>query len=691
MSKKKILIYGEHPFTFSGNGNMLFGLLGQFQGKQDEYDITCFVVGECDPMMYDIFVHSPVNFIPARNGDDVWGLAMLTRALEVHQVDYFITVGVDLWRFHKYFEPLVNAFKKNGTKWLAMMPYDSPHIVNDWVKWINVVDVPLIYSEFGYQMVKEQCPHARYFRPAFFLPEVFKKLKLEEYQPLYESHFKHVDKKNSFIFGFIGNNQLRKEPQKVMEAFSRVRKHFLKKGVNAQLYMHTTMISNEASRYNLMQIGNFCNLDANCVTVKTQNQKYSIADMVKLYNSLDCLVLPSLQEGLSWTVIESNLCGTPALVSDSTAHKEIVDDELRVPCNETAMLPIMTTFGHSHIPCPAVSVDDLFKKMVFLVDMKINRPKSYAALSDKCMKRSRDWVNGSHNIIDVLSELENQAEIKIQSKNDTDILFTQHSSAGDILMTTQVFKGLKEKHPDMRLVYMTQKIYMDILVGNPYVDEIIEWDASAIENYEVVYSPHKDRILHGGWNNLDVTLYSLYPYFCGVEADKMFIEQKKPKIDLPDEYIVVHTTGGQPYYRTYNLMHMAINNIELPVIQIGGSADSLCSGAIDHRGLSFRENAWVMGHAKAAIVVDSFPSHLAGAVGTPAVVLYGPAPARVTQPRPQGTGTIINIEPDKLRVCPITGSCWGQTGKKPCESPCINTIHPITVKQQLNKLLEESK
>lgn len=58
--------------------------------------------------------------------------------------------------------------------------------------------------------------------------------------------------------------------------------------------------------------------------------------------------------------------------------------------------------------------------------------------------------------------------------------------------------------------------------------------------------------------------------------------------------------------------------------------------------------------AKAAVVIDSYPAHLAGAVGTPAVVLFGPAPARVTGPR-SDDAKIICLEPNHLDVCPEVG------------------------------------
>jgi ADP-heptose:LPS heptosyltransferase len=93
-----------------------------------------------------------------------------------------------------------------------------------------------------------------------------------------------------------------------------------------------------------------------------------------------------------------------------------------------------------------------------------------------------------------------------------------------------------------------------------------------------------------------------------------------------------------------------------------------------------------MKRAKAAVVIDSFPSHLAGALGTPVVVLYGPAPARVVGPKGD-PNKIINLEPNKLDVCKSLTNCWGTD--KTCTSSCINTISPLLVKKALKSLLGE--
>ena len=292
-------------------------------------------------------------------------------------------------------------------------------------------------------------------------------------------------------------------------------------------------------------------------------------------------------------------------------------------------------------------------------------------------------------LLQIMASEEERKKVVATKKKKREILFIQHSSAGDVLMSTQCFKGIKERYQGKKLVYMTQKQYIDIVEGNPYIDEIVEWNPDLASEYLFVYNPHGEKILPGGFNSLDTKLADMYPYFCHVKADRMFIKEEPIDFTLPESYIVVHTTGGSEF-RIYKNMSVVssyiINTLGIPVVQIGGENDYPAKSTFDLRGkLTFRQTAYVMKRAKAAIVMDSFPSHLCGAVGTPAVVIYGPAPARVTQPITYGT-PLINIEPNKLDVCPSLTNCWGEN--KSCQNPCIDTIDPYEVIKAVKELIK---
>ncbi len=678
--KKRILFVGEHPSGFTGNSHMMASVMKKI--NLDKFEVAVFA-GTDAPRSDNIF-NNQISLIEGGiNPKDEFGESRLINfVLSRHGFDALIFIGLDLWRYNRIFDNIIVVKKKTNFKWFNIFPYDLNTLRNDWLRWINLFDVPCVYSKFGYNLLKDHIKNLEYFHPPLHDAEKFVYYDEEKKKATRSKLFSHL-RKDAFIFGFFGRNQFRKDPQRLIKAFFILKKEF----PNIVLYLHTDL---NQGVYNLEQYLLDCGGVIGDVLTKKQGAFYATEGMVDVYNSMDCLVNTSLQEGLSLTLLEGMKCGLPIIASDTTAHKELIADGggLSVKCTDLSYLPILTMSGSSFIEAKGVNLDHLIHCMRNVITDKILRQ----SLITKGLERVNEWLDNVDDINELLTRHLNTPIVKKQKQPK--ILFVQHSSAGDVLMSTQCFKGLKERHPKKPLIYMTQKVFQDIIVGNPYVDEIIDYDLDLTKDYEFVYNPHGEKILPGGWNNLDVKLAAMYPYFCKVKSDSMFIQEVDPKIDLPKNYVVVHTSGGYREYRTYAHMDIVLSKLDIPAVQIGGVLDKLCDKAIiDLRGkLSWREAAWIMKRAKGAIVIDSFPSHLAGTLGTPVVVLFGPAPARVTGPLGD-SNKIINLEPNILEVCQIISYCWGNppAGKQKCLSPCINSISPIVVLQSIKKLLGDVK
>jgi len=677
---KKVLFVGEHMLSKVGNGNMLAAVLSQV--NKEKYQVACFCSHDVDPIK-TVFDPMPFTVINATTPKDFWGNERLVSIVQRVDLDILCFVGIDIWRYQLIWNRIIQLRDHKKFKIIFIFPYDVQHLRLDWAKLAATCDLPCVYSQYGIKMLKERVPHLTYFKPPLFNKHLFKP---QDKALVRKKVFSGVAA-DKIIFGFVGQNQVRKSPERLLKAYFEAKRE----NPNILLYLHTDL---EGGVYNLKQIAKDYGAISGDLIQKTQGFKYPVEQMVHVYNAMDCLVNCTIQEGLSWTPLEAMACGTPVIASDTTSQTELVIGAAEmVPCNDLAFVPLMTEGGKSEVESRACKVRDI-KDTILRVAAD---PDLRKQMSEKGIERAKNWLEGVGNVNDLFDSVD---KIKPAAKINK-VLFAQHSSAGDVLMATQCFKGIKERHPKLPLVYMTQRIYQDIIEGNPYIDEIIDWDTQSLGQYQVVYNPHGEHILEGGFNNLDVTLHSMYPYFCKVDADDLSIVPKEPSIfnfaddynederyvEYPGDhnYIVVHTTGGNAKYRSYPHMDVALKGIGLPVIQIGGPSDIRCKSDLDLCGkLTWRESAWVMAHAKAAVVIDSFLSHLAGAVGTDAVVLYGPAPPRVVQPKAQGC-KIINLKPDMLKVCSKMTHCWGENPQ--CNSPCIHTISPMVVKKALKELL----
>ena len=384
--------------------------------------------------------------------------------------------------------------------------------------------------------------------------------------------------------------------------------------------------------YNLGNLGeNWGVPKPQTIAFKQAGKKYSIHDMVHVFNSIDCLVLPSLQEGLSWTPIEAMLCKTPVLLSDTTAHKELIDDpKCLVPCTEPMMIPIVVGQDHTHLEALACSIEDLTDYMVNMARLDKEQKED---MVEENYAFAKQWVDNVDNICDVLDdtfeliESQKMGVGEAKEKNGR-VLFMQHSSGGDVLMTTRCFKGLKDRHPDMELDFMTMPQYMGIVEGNPIIDKIIPWDEKIASEYSFIYNPHGDRILPGHWGrNANSILADFYwkllkvkPTPPIISLDMELPEWVTDSIDQDLPLCIVHTTGGDPAFRTYKYMSDVCEALEgrYYTIQMGGADDYPAAADLDLRGqLSYRQEAYLMKLATLAITVDSFMTHLAGAMGEP--------------------------------------------------------------------------
>jgi hypothetical protein len=567
---------------------------------------------------------------------------------------------------------------------VSIFPYDLPTVRKDWVQLFNFFDIPCVYSEYGYSALSPHVKNLRYYRPPVADSMLFHKMGHEDRMKIRRGI--NVDD-DVFLFGFVGPNQFRKDPQRLLIAFAEVRKQ-----TNSAIYLHMDF----EGVFNINDITNSLKFSRGDIFAKKQGMRYNRQQMVHVYNAIDCLVNCSWQEGLSYTVLEAMLCGTPVIGTSTTAQTELLTDAgMIVPCRERAYIPLIGSSGPFMYDAQAPLVENITHSMLTMVQNEALRTE----LAKKGEEKAKQWLTGVSDINALLTDACIVASGKRRKSASTifpqkkAVLFAQHSSAGDVMMSTQCLKGLKERHSELPLVYMTQEQFQDIVTGNPYIDEVVDWNEEAFKEYAIKYNPHGERILPGGFNSLDVPLHSMYPYFCKVEAGDIFVAQQEPAEEIRLAILsasapicVVHSTGGQAEYRTYVHFDKVLKNMGLFVIQIGGENDYRvrCADLNLCGQLSWRETAWVIAHANVFVGPDSGPMHLAAALGTNTVGLFGPAPARVTGAKAQHGAKVINLEPNKLEVCRSLTNCWGRIG---CAAPCINTISPAKVKEAIKQLI----
>ena len=69
------------------------------------------------------------------------------------------------------------------------------------------------------------------------------------------------------------------------------------------------------------------------------NQPFTTVQMVDLYRSADCFVLPSRGEGWGMPILEAMACGTPAIATDWSAQTTFLNDQNGYPLRSRRLVP----------------------------------------------------------------------------------------------------------------------------------------------------------------------------------------------------------------------------------------------------------------------------------------------------------------------------------------------------------------
>jgi glycosyltransferase involved in cell wall biosynthesis len=349
---------------------------------------------------------SPHTFL---HGED-WGSRELLTFLDMYDVQQLIFVGFDIWRHAPILQHIRNICDRKKIIWKAIIPYDLPELRDDWLPWFKFLDQVHVYSEFGYNILKPHIDEVFYFRPFPRYFDILKTATPEEKKDLRKKLFPDADD-DTLIIGFVGANQLRKNVMCMMKGVSMLVKENPDKKII--LYMHMDTIKGV---YDVDQLaGDFEFPDA--VVRHNGNSRTLFPDeMIAVCKTFDLFLLPSIQEGLSWTVIEMGLLGIPCAISRTTAHFDYMD--LPAICNlsiyqrNTASLPLPTLRGVSYIPVQASSPEDINITLNYFVSLSEKEKKN---ISKSIRAYMLDWCDKCMNISMVL---DNVTTKKISDKTE---------------------------------------------------------------------------------------------------------------------------------------------------------------------------------------------------------------------------------------------------------------------------------
>jgi len=327
------------------------------------------------------------------------------------------------------------------------------------------------------------------------------------------------------------------------------------------------------------------------------------------------------------------------------------------------------------------------------------------------------------------------------------IAVIQTAFPGDVILASPMFEALKRRSPESETAAVVRPECSILLENNPFIDNVIVYDkygadkgikgmmriARKLRGCDEIYIVQRHlraaitgylsraRVRAGYAEAAGSALYtrkvkyredlheverclSLLGPDVGKFRPRLFPgDDNFAKADeilhsfaVGDNFAVVAPgsiwpTKLYPYYP--GLIHLVKKELNLPVVLLGGNKDIKLSEAIVRDSLSAPYNlagmtdlltsAAIIAKAKIVIANDSAPSHMAAAVDTPVVSIFGPTVPRFGFTPYSEKSKVVEIEGLYCRPC-------GRHGSRKCPQKhfrCMLELQPSRIIEAARSLL----
>jgi len=239
-----------------------------------------------------------------------WG----SDALMGHGADFKADIAItlqDIW----VLEPQHLA---NVRRWIPIVPIDHLPTPPAIMQRLRMAYRIITYSPFGARQLQKEGLHSTYIQHTVDT-NLFKP------RDKYEMRKEFGIPEDIFLFGMVAANKEnppRKAFQEVMDAFYNFQKVVPKSG----LYFH--VIVDMKGGFPITEYAKFLGIADKVYTIPIYDLLYKVPkkSMSKIYSAMDCLLMPSLNEGFGVPAIEAQACGVPVIVNDFTAMPDLIKD-----------------------------------------------------------------------------------------------------------------------------------------------------------------------------------------------------------------------------------------------------------------------------------------------------------------------------------------------------------------------------
>lgn len=336
-------------------------------------------------------VDLPFPLIPVKTHEENYGEEALAQIVREEQPDIVFTLG-DPWMT----EWIPHMEERSAFRWLSYFPIDGHPIPPQWHSWVKDADVPIVFSKYAYNLVKQITKDVVYI-PHGVDTEVFKPLDTQK-----EIKSNVLGRDDLFVVGCVARNQPRKNLPALIKAFAK----FSRNKEDVALYLHTQI---RDVGWNIDELVTGFGLTEKAYSTSGFSALHGVSDasLNELYNMFDVMALPTMAEGFGLPILESQSAGTPVLVTDFSACSELT-------VNRQELIKVKDTLIMGRgIEQAIADTDDLANKLGFFYNDWKRQSKRLTELGAEGRKKaeSMDWRDVNGEFIKLIGKVEELGEL----------------------------------------------------------------------------------------------------------------------------------------------------------------------------------------------------------------------------------------------------------------------------------------
>lgn len=376
----RILMATDSPLLTTGHGRSARVLADAFHAAG--HHVVCLGYGDRRGTPHG----RPYRVLPAAAAPDD---AAVARALDSEQYDLLFTMG-EPWMFPTVGQ-LPQRARGGGVKWLCYFPVDGRPMPAAWADWAAAVDVTVVFSRFGRDVMAEALGPGGRPPPRM----IYLGVDTAVFRPAGDKAGAKsaVGVAGRFVVGTVAQNRQRKNLPALVRAFAA----FARGKDDVVLYLHTPIVGYWDFDEMTRRLGV---ADRTRATLGlAAGRGVDDATLATIYNAMDLFVLPTMGEGFGLPLAESQACGVPALATDFSACPELLPDPVqRLAVKDTLVMA-------SNFEQAVVDVDDLAGKLEHFYR---RRHDDLPALGRRCrafVAERFDWSHTCRQFLELLESI----------------------------------------------------------------------------------------------------------------------------------------------------------------------------------------------------------------------------------------------------------------------------------------------